>query len=96
MEYTKILLKPVITEKTTQLKNIENQVVFRVADRANKLQIKEAVQAIFKVEVQSVKVVCKKPRIKRKFGRQTGRQPGFKKAYISLAPGNKIDYFEGV
>ncbi|MFP4391560.1 MAG: 50S ribosomal protein L23 [Desulfohalobiaceae bacterium] len=96
MDYTKILLKPVVTEKTTQLKDLDNQVVFRVAENANKVQIKEAVQKAFDVEVQAVKVLKKKPRTKRKFGRHSGRRPGYKKAYISLAPGNKIDYFEGV
>ncbi|MGM0425388.1 MAG: 50S ribosomal protein L23 [Thermodesulfobacteriota bacterium] len=96
MDYTKILLKPVVTEKSTHLKDLENKVVFRVAESANKVQIKEAVQKAFNVEVQAVKVLNKKPRIKRKFGRQSGRKPGHKKAYIDLAPGNKIDYFEGV
>ncbi|MFP4212589.1 MAG: 50S ribosomal protein L23 [Desulfohalobiaceae bacterium] len=96
MDYTKILLKPVVTEKSTHLKDLENQVVFRVAESANKVQIKQAVQKAFDVQVQDVKVLNKKAKTKRKFGRQSGRRPGHKKAYISLAPGNKIDYFEGV
>lgn len=96
MDYTKILLKPVVTEKSTQLKDLENQVVFRVAESANKIQIKDAVEKAFDVEVQAVKVLNKKPRIKSKLGRQSGKRPGHKKAYISLVPGNKIDYFEGM
>ncbi len=96
MEYTKILQKPIVTEKSTQRKDVENQVVFRVAEGANKLQIKQAVQEAFNVQVHAVRVVRKKPRIKKKLGRRAGKQSGYKKAYINLAPGSKIDYFEGV
>lgn len=96
MDYTNILLKPLITEKSTFLKDEENQIVFFVAEGANKIEIKKAVEQAFKVKVDSINVSRKKPQLKKRFGRPLGKQPGYKKAYIRLAPGQKVDYFEGV
>lgn len=96
MDYTKILKKPVITEKSTILKDENNQVVFKVAYQANKIEIKKAVEEAFGVQVQKVNVVNKKTRTKKRMGRNIGKKTGYKKAYISLAPGEKIEYFEGV
>jgi len=96
MDYSRILIKPVVTEKSTLVKDEHNQVVFTVAQEANKIQIKQAVQEAFNVEVQSVNVVRRRPTQKRRFGRRVGKVGGYKKAFITLAPGEKIDYFEGV
>lgn len=96
MDYTKILLRPVVTEKSTYCKDANNQVVFCVADKANKLEVKKAVEEAFKVQVLNVNVVRKKPKMKKRFGRNLGKKGGYKKAYIQLMPGDKIEYFEGV
>ncbi len=96
MDYTQVLIRPVVTEKTTALKDEANQVVFQVAGSANKIEVKKAVEEAFQVRVLSVNVVRNKPRARKRFGRSMGTVPGYKKAYIQIAPGDKIDYFEGV
>lgn len=96
MDYAKILIKPIITEKTTFIKDQANQVAFVVHKSANKIEIKKAVEKAFKVKVEDVRIVNKKPRLRKRFGRVVGKVSGFKKAYVQLAPGEKIDFFEGV
>lgn len=96
MDYTKILRQPVITEKSTILKEESNQVVFKVAPFANKIEIKKAVEEAFSVNVEKVNVVNKRTRKKKRLGREIGKETGYKKAYIKLSPGDKIEYFEGV
>jgi large subunit ribosomal protein L23 len=96
MDYTKIILKPLLTEKSTFLKDVSNQVVFIVDKKANKIEIKKAVEKAFNVKVEDVRVVNKKPRLKKRFGRVVGKKSGYKKAYVTLAPGDKIEFFEGV
>ena len=95
MEYAKILLRPLISEKATFVKEAANQVVFEVAPGANKIEIKKAVEAAFSVKVSSVSVTIRKP-LRRRFGRVMRRVPGMKKAYVTLAAGDKIEFFEGV
>ncbi len=99
MDYTQILIKPLITEKCTFLKEGTNQVAFFVRKDANKVQIKKAVEDAFEVKVEAVNVVVKKPLAKifsRGRKRLAGRVSGYKKAYVTLAPGSKIEFFEGV
>lgn len=96
MDYTQILLKPLISEKTTLSKEFANQVVFYVHPKANKIEIKKAVEQAFDVKVEGVNVVRKRPSARTRFGRTVGRQSGHKKAYVTLAPGEKIEFFEGV
>ena len=99
MDYTQILIKPLISEKGTFLKEEENKVAFFVSKDANKVQIKQAVEEAFDVSVEAVNVVVKKAQAKlvtRGRKRQQSRIPGFKKAYVTLAPGSKIEFFEGV
>jgi len=96
MDYSKILIKPVITEKSTDLKEINNKVAFIVADNANKIQVKRAVQEAFEVEPVSVNILQKRARLKKRFGRKIGKKRGFKKAYITLPPGEHIEFFKGV
>lgn len=96
MEYTQVLLKPLLTEKTTFLKEGANQVAFYVHPKANKIEIKQAVEKAFNVKVQTVNVVSKAPSDRKKQGRVIGRVSGYKKAYVTLAQGEKIEFFEGV
>ena len=96
MDYTQIILKPLVTEKATFIKEIANQVVFLVHPSANKLQVKKAVEDAFKVKVDSVNMVKRKPLARTKHGRTVGRISGFKKAYVTLTAGEKIEIFEGV
>ena len=99
MDYTQILLKPLISEKGTFLKEEVNQVAFFVRKDANKIQIKKAVEDAFAVKVEAVNVVVKKPLAKifaRGRKRLAGTVSGHKKAYVTLAPGSKIEFFEGV
>ena len=96
MDYTQILIKPVVSEKANLAKEVANQVVFFVHPSANKIEIKKAVEKAFDVKVASVNVVRRKPGIRTRMGRATGRTSGFKKAFVTLAPGHKIELFEGV
>jgi large subunit ribosomal protein L23 len=77
-------------------KEYDNQVVFYVHPQANKVEVRKAVEEAFKVKVTNVNVVRKRPKVRHRFGRAVGRVPGYKKAYVTLAPGEKIEIFEGV
>jgi large subunit ribosomal protein L23 len=94
MHIYEVLRRPVITEKNTDLM-AENKYVFEVMKRANKAQIKAAVEKAFKVTVVSVNVamVPSKPR---GYGRLKGHRPSWKKAVVTLRAGDKIEIFEGV
>ena len=95
MDYTQILLRPVVTEKATMLR--ENGVyAFFVNTKANKTEIGKAVEEAFKVKVTNVNVITVKPRRRVRQGRVKGRIAGYRKAYVTLAADNKIDFFEGV
>lgn len=85
-----VLLSPHISEKATVIADEYNQVVFRVAKDANKLEIKKAVESLFDVKVEAVRTVQMKGKTKF-FGRTRGRRAGWKKAYVSLQPGQEID-----
>ena len=96
MDHTQILLKPLVSEKATFAKEVGNQVIFFVHPEANKIEVKKAVQEAFEVKVEAVNIVRQRPRAKRRFGRKGGRVAGCKKAYVTLAQGEKIEIFEGV
>jgi len=89
-----VLLRPIITEKTTVLAG-GNKYVFEVDPRANKNQIREAVQIAFNVRVLDVNTMNIKGKPKR-FGRRLVHQPDWKKAVVTLAEGDKIELFEGI
>ena len=92
----KIILLPVITEKSTMLKEINREVCFEVDPKANKSEIKKAAEQLFKVKVESVRVMNKKGKTRR-MGRTAGKKKDWKKAYIKLKEGEKmIEYFEAV
>jgi large subunit ribosomal protein L23 len=90
-----ILKKPLLTEKSTQLKDGLNQVSFEVDKNANKKSIKKAVQDAFSVTVLDVRTMIVRGKTKR-MGRYEGRRSNWKKAIVSLKEGEKIDLFEGV
>jgi large subunit ribosomal protein L23 len=90
-----VLLRPVISEKST-LETERNNYTFAVARDANKFLIKSAVEAEFKVTVLSVRVVSVRPKQKRRGRRTLGMVPGWKKAVVTVAPGDKIELFEAV
>ncbi len=89
-----VLLAPQISEKATYLADKHEQVIFRVATDATKPEIKAAVELLFKVEVEGVQVANVKGKVKR-FKGATGRRKGWKKAFVSLKPGQEINFVEG-
>ncbi|MBI4160849.1 MAG: 50S ribosomal protein L23 [Acidobacteria bacterium] len=92
---SRILLEPVVTEKSTLLKDENNLLCFRVARGATKPEIRRAVEAVFQVKVETVRTVNVRGKPKR-WGRSSGRRPDWKKAWVKLRPGEKmIQYFEG-
>lgn len=90
-----IVLQPLLTEKGTRLKEEANQYLFRVAPRANKIEIKRAIEQLFKVTVVDVHTVRVEGKVKR-LGRFQGRLPSWKKAIATLKAGQSIDLYEGV
>jgi len=91
----KIIRRPVITEKAMQLADYENQYTFEVVIKANKQMIRDAVEEAFDVDVLKVNtmIVAGKPR---RWGRRVSHTPAWKKAIVTLAPGDSIELFEGV
>lgn len=95
-EYYKTIIRPVITEKSTWLKEKNRDMCFEVAPQANKQEIKEAVESLLKVKVDKVRVVKKKGK-RRRMGRSQGWTKDWKKAYVRLKEGEKmVEYFEAV
>jgi large subunit ribosomal protein L23 len=90
-----IIIRPLITEKTSIQKELFNQLSFEVDRRANRIEIKQAIEKIFKVRVADVKTMQIHGKIKRR-GRVLGKRRDWKKAVVKLQPGERIDFFEGV
>jgi large subunit ribosomal protein L23 len=90
-----VLLRPVISEKST-LEAERNNYTFAVARDSNKFQVKAAVESEFKVTVLDVRIVNVKPKQKRRGRRTMGMVPGWKKAVVTIAAGEKIELFEAV
>ncbi len=86
-----ILKSPHVSEKATVVAERDNQIVFKVAVDATKLEIKRAVESLFEVEVDSVRTLNVKGKTKR-HGQQQGRRVNWKKAYVSLKEGQDIDF----
>jgi large subunit ribosomal protein L23 len=96
MNVYQVLKRPILTEKTDYQRD-DNQYVFEVDRRANKLQIKEAVELIFDVEVKAVNTMIMKPKRRRLGRRVLTTRPAWKRAVVTLAPGERIqDFFEGI
>ena len=91
-----VLLLPVITEKSTHIKDEFRTVAFKVLRDANKIEIKDAVEKLFKVKVHSVRTATFHGKTRRQ-GRYTGRRPDWKKAYVTLKKGEKmIEFSESI
>jgi large subunit ribosomal protein L23 len=90
-----IVAAPLITEKGTLVNAAGNQVVFHVRRDANKEEIRRAVETLFKVKVDKVRTLNMLGKTRR-VGRSVGRRPAWKKAYVTLAEGQRIDFFETV
>jgi large subunit ribosomal protein L23 len=90
----KIIIRPVITEKTTRLKASSGVICFEVARGANKIEIKQAIEQLFKTKVADVRTQAKTGKTRR-VGRNMGKTKDWKKAYVRLRDGEKpIEYFE--
>ncbi|HOO41777.1 MAG TPA: 50S ribosomal protein L23 [Syntrophales bacterium] len=95
MEMYQIIKRPLITEKSTLAREESGKYLFEVDRRANKIEIGEAVEKLFKVKVLDVRVMNVQGKRKR-VGKSFGRTQDWKKAVVKLVPGNKIEIFEGV
>lgn len=95
MNHYDIIIKPLNTEKTNLMHEDENKVFFEVARDANRIEIKKAVERIFNKKVLSVNTMQVKGKVKQR-GRITGKRRDWKKAVVTLMPGERIDFFEGV
>ncbi len=95
-----IILRPIVTEKSTRLTQSLNEITFEVSMDANKIEVRKAVEALFSVKVKTVRIVKvsgKIRRVARTTGRSIGRSSDWKKAYVRLLPGEKLPpVFEGV
>ena len=90
-----IVRRPMVTEKSTLLKEKRSQYVFKVDRTANKHTIREAIEKCFNVKVADVRALINSGKSKR-IGRFMGRESSWKKAIVALKPGYKIEYYEGV
>jgi len=95
MNLSDVIKRPLITEKSTLLKEAANTVLFVVDSRANKNEVADAVEKSFKVKVVDVRTINMPGKTKRR-GRTVGLRPGWKKAIVTLKEGDKIEFFEGV
>ncbi|MCX7857375.1 MAG: 50S ribosomal protein L23 [Deltaproteobacteria bacterium] len=89
-----VVIRPIITEKSTNLKDESNQYVFEVHRNANKIEVKRAVERLFKVKVISVRIINMEGK-KRRIGRFLGKRRDWKKAIVRISPEDKIPIFEG-
>jgi large subunit ribosomal protein L23 len=93
--YHHLIKGPIITEKSHSLREANNKLTLKVDVRANKIEIRQAIEALFKVKVlavNTIKLMGKKKRL----GRNEGKRPDWKKAIVTLAPGEKISGYEGL
>ena len=95
MEQYDIIRGPLVTEKTTLQKELNNQVTLKVDKRANRVEIKDAVEKSFNTKVKQVRTLQVKGKVKQR-GRIIGKKKDWKKAIVTLMPGQRIDFFEGV
>jgi large subunit ribosomal protein L23 len=93
-EAHQIIRRPLVTEKSTQQKEKNNQYAFEVDPKANKIEIQSAVERLFKVKVFQVHTCSVLGKVKR-LGRKYGKRPDWKKAIVTLKEGDRIDFFEG-
>jgi len=90
-----IIIRPVVTEKTNIQKEEANQVTFEVDRKANRIEVRRAIERIFNVRVVNVRTMQVRGKFKRR-GRVLGKRRDWKKAIVTLRPGDRIEFFEGV
>ncbi len=90
-----IIRGPLVTEKTTLQKETNNQLTFKVDKRANRVEIKDAVEKNFNTKVKQIRTIQVKGKVKQR-GKILGKRKDWKKAIVTLMPGQRIDFFEGV
>ena len=95
MDAYKIILSHITTERTTRLRDANNEYVFKVNRGANKHKIRQAVEEAFKVKVDTVRTMIVPGKLKR-MGRFEGKRPAWKKAVVKLKPGEVITIFESI
>lgn len=95
MDRYQIIKKYLLTEKSARAKDEENKYFFEVDRRANKIEIRQAVEGLLKAKVKEVRVMNVEGR-SRRFGKSIGKTKPWKKAIVTLAPGNTIEVFKGV
>ena len=95
MDIYSVIRKPLVTEKSTAIRDAQNKYVFEVDRRANKIEIGQAVEKLFKVKVVEVRTLNMSGK-KKRVGRVIGRKSDWKKAIVTLAPGSSIEIFENV
>lgn len=93
--YSKVIIRPLLTEKNARMKESENRVVFEVMPDANKIEVKKAVEEAFKVSVEAVNILNVTGKVKR-LGKNVGKRRDWKKAIVTLKEGSTIEFFEGV
>jgi large subunit ribosomal protein L23 len=92
-----ILKRPIVTEKSNFQSDVLGQYTFEVDRRANKLEVKQAVEAVFDVTVEGVHIINVPAKRVRRYGRRDViRKSGWKKAVVTLSPDDRIEFFEGV
>ena len=96
MNANEIIRRPLVTEKSTLLREGANVIAFEVSPKANKIQVKQAVEELFKVKVEEVRLFNVRGKVKR-MGRYEGKRRDWRKAYVRLKAGEKApDFIEGV
>jgi len=90
-----VIQRPVVTEKSSIAREEANIATFRVDPNATKLEIRQAIETLFDVKVERVRTM-QQPGKKKRIGKSVGRRPAWKKAIVELAPGQSIEFFEGV
>lgn len=97
MKPREIILRPIITEKTTLMQERENTICFEVDRRANKIQVRNAVEDLFDVRVSGVRIVNRKGKPQLRYGRVVSHRKTVRKAYVKLADGEKTpEFFEAI
>jgi len=96
LNHYRIIRRPLITEKSSMHRELANVIAFEVAANANKIEVRQAVEALFSVKVAEVRLFNVRGKMKR-LGRNIGRRPNWRKAYVRLQDGEKApEFFEGV
>lgn len=90
-----IIVQPIISEQSMELMESNNTYSFKVANDSNKIEIRNAIEEIFNVKVENVNTMNMRGK-KRRMGRNEGKRPDWKKAYVKLAEGDNIEVFEGL